>query len=245
MEEEKRRLKEERLMKRLKDPDEKKDENRNICKLIDHVLSNKGKVYLSTDWHLWLRDVKDKPQCHKRSDFDTILNNMKNTITPDDLLIYMGDLVDGEFQNQESLKIVLQSFRFPMVLVRGNNDLFDKSFYKSCGFLYVTDAFTWGNIFFTHVPSKNDCSVNAHGHLHGYGRYYIPYTNQIDVAYLNGRKEPVDLMKVLRAQKAYAKTIKECPEHFNEQLYDNIFDQVNTVYIEDPFPDDLIGTWEE
>jgi hypothetical protein len=87
------------------------------------------------------------------------------------------------------------------------------------------------------MPSDNNCNVNIHGHLHGYCTYWIPYTNQIDVAYLNGRKEPVDLMKVIRSQKEYSKHVKEDVEHFGEQMY-GLFDKVNIPYFEDPYHDD-------
>ena len=227
--------KEDRLMNKLKDPDEKEDVNGKICSLINKTLKSGHKVYLSTDWHLWLREEKDKPQCHKRSDFNTILNNMR-AVKPDDLLIYMGDLVDGEFQNKNELKEALQSLSgLNMIMVRGNNDLFDKSFYKSCGFQYVVDSFVWNDIIFTHVPVKNDHNLNVHGHTHNYKTYRIPYTNQIDVAYLDGRKTPAELQKVIAAQPKYSKLIKEQPEYFEESF--DLFESINHR-VEDPYHDE-------
>ena len=233
--------KEDRLMNKLKDPDEKEDVNGKICSLINKTLKSKHKVYLSTDWHLWLREEKDKPACHKRSDFNTILNNMRDTIKPDDLLIYMGDLVDGEFQNKNELKEALQSLNgLNMIMVRGNNDLFDKSFYKSCGFQYVVDSFVWNDIIFTHVPVKNNHKMNVCGHLHGYRTFWIPYTNQIEVGAYEGRKKPIDLKFIISKQPSYAKTIKEVPEKFEESF--DLFMTVN-YRIEDPYHDDQY--WEE
>ena len=228
--------KEDRLMNKLKDPDEKEDANGKICSLINKTLKSGHKVYLSTDWHLWLREEKDKPQCHKRSDFNTILNNMRDTVKPDDLLIYMGDLVDGEFQNKNELKEALQSLSgLNMIMIRGNNDLFDKSFYKSCGFRYVVDSFVWNDIIFTHVPVKNDHKMNIHGHIHGYRTYWLPYTNQIDVGAYEGRKKPVDLKFIINKQSSYAKTIKEVPEKFDESF--DLFESINHR-VEDPYHDE-------
>lgn len=233
--------KEDRLMNKLKDPDEKEDVNGKICSLINKTLKSGHKVYLSTDWHLWLREEKDKPQCHKRSDFNIILNNMRDTVKPDDLLIYMGDLVDGEFQNKNELKEALQSLSgLNMIMVRGNNDLFDKSFYKSCGFQYIVDSFVWKDIIFTHVPVKNDHKMNVCGHLHGYRTFWIPYTNQIEVGAYEGRKKPIDLKFIINKQPSYAKTIKEVPEKFEESF--DLFMTVN-YRIEDPYHDDQY--WEE
>ena len=232
------RTKEDALLKKLKDPDDKASDNKAISKLIDDTIHSGHKVYLGGDWHLWLREEKDKPKCHKRSDFNQILNETKNTIQPGDLFIYLGDLVDGEFQDKEELKEALLSLNIPMIMVVGNNDLFGKPFYKSCGFQYVVDSFVWGDVLFTHMPCKNDNSINVHAHIHNSMEYWVPYTNQIDVAYLGGRKKPVELMKLIHAQPAYSKKIKECPEHFNESTTMSVFEQAfNPNRIYDPYHD--------
>lgn len=233
------RQKEDKLMEALKKPREA--HSNDIARLIDDTIKRGHKVYLTTDWHLFLRKDKGKADCHKRSDFNTIINNLK-TLNPDDLLINLGDLVDGEFKNKEELKQVIQSMNFNKVLVIGNNDLFDTAFYKSCGFKYVVRSFVWHDTLFTHCPVKNDNQINVHGHIHGYKTYWLPYQNHIDVAYLDGRKKPVELMKVIKAQSAYSKQIKECPEHFNEgYIYNptsNLFiDTMANEFIEDPFRD--------
>lgn len=233
------RKKEDSLMKKLKDPDDKASDNRAISKLINDTIRSGHKVYLATDWHLWLREEKDKPRCHKRSDFNSILNAVRDTVKHEDLLIYMGDLVDGEFQDKHALKTACLSLGVPMVMVVGNNDLFGDPFYKSCGFKYVVDSFEWGDVVFTHIPVKNDKSINVHGHIHGYRTYWLPYTNQIDVGAYNGRKKPVELRWLIKQQPAYAKTIKEQPEHFDEHaIATSVFESafhINRIY--DPYYD--------
>lgn len=225
------------LDKKLKNPDDKTSDNKAISKLINDTIRNGGKVYLAGDWHLWLREEKDKPECHKRSDFNTILNEANHVCDSNkDLLIYMGDLVDGEFQEKELLKQALLTLHMKRIMVRGNNDTFDKSFYKSCGFEYVVDSFVWNDILFTHCPVKNDNDINVHAHIHGYRTYWLPYTNQIDVGAYDGRNKPVELLWLLQQQPKYAKTIKECPEHFDESC--TLFESVmipERVY--DPFHD--------
>ena len=230
-------------MERLKDPDEAKANN--IEKVIDNTIRSRHKVYLMTDWHLWKRVEKGKPKCNPRPGSDKILKTVNGTLRKDDLLIYLGDLVDGEFVDKASLKLLLKTIPGRKILVRGNNDLFDAAFYKSCGFDYVVDSFVWHDIIFSHVPLKHKHKMNIHGHLHGYRTYWVPYNNHIDVSAapeLDGRNKPVELKDVISAQKRYARTIKEQPEHFNEGYLFNVgdlFDVVmsNTVYIDDPFPD--------
>lgn len=234
------RQKEEKLVGSLKDPTE--NHSVEITRLIDKTIKNRHNVYCMTDWHLWLRNEKNKPVCHKRNNFDEIIKNVKK-IQPDDVLIFLGDLVDGEFEDKDSLKNILLPMNFKKILVVGNNDLFSPAFYKSCGFDYVVRSFTWHDVLFTHMPVKNDNDINVHGHIHGYKTYWIPYTNQIDVAYLDGRTEPVELQHVLKSQKSYSKVIKEEPSHF-EEGYSNysvtkssaLFCEVmNVNKIEDPY----------
>lgn len=234
------RQKEEKLVGSLRDPTE--NHSTEITRLIDKTIKNKHNVYCMTDWHLWLRNEKNKPACHKRNNFDEIIKNVKK-IQPDDVLIFLGDLVDGEFDDKDSLKNILLPMNFKKILVVGNNDLFSPVFYKSCGFDYVVRSFVWHNVLFTHMPVKNDNDINIHGHIHGYKTYWVPYTNQIDVAYLDGRTEPVELQRVLKSQKSYSKVIKEEPSHF-EEGYSNysvtkssaLFCEVmNVNKIEDPY----------
>ena len=173
------RDKEEKLVEKLKDPTETNESQ--IVRLINKTIKDKHKVYCATDWHLWVRKEKNKPECHRCKNFETIIKNVNETLTKDDLLIYLGDLVDGEFKEKEELKAILKTLPGKKILVMGNNDLFTSQFYKSCGFEYVTQSFVWNNVLFTHMPVRNNNQLNVHGHIHGYRNYWIPYTNQIDV----------------------------------------------------------------
>lgn len=225
------RAKEEKLVEDLKDPDEK--DSSKIARMIDDCLKKWHKVYCATDWHLWVRKEKNKPACHKAKNFEDIIKNVNEIMTKDDILIYMGDLVDGEFKDKDELKSILKTIPGKKILVRGNNDLFDASFYKSCGFSEVVPSFVWHNVVFSHMPIKNDNETNVHGHIHSDQYkpvYWIPYTNQIDVAAVGGRETPVELNKVISSQKAYSKTIKEDPSHFEEGYY--IFNNTSDVFNE-------------
>ena len=51
----------------------------------------------------------------------------------------------------------------------------------------------------------------------------------IDVAFLNGRKQPVELQTVIDALPRYAKQIKMIPEKFEQYLQES--------YVVDPFGD--------
>ena len=233
------RQKEEKLVESLKDPTE--NHSKEISKLINDTIKKKHKVYLCTDFHLWKRKKKNKPECDRNKNYEEILKNVNSTMTDDDLLIYLGDFVDGEYQDKESLKDILLSIPGKKVMCLGNNDLFGPAFYKSCGIDHCVQSFVWNDILFCHIPAKNDNQMNIHGHIHSNEytpTYWVPYTNQIDVAWCGGREKPVELKEVISKQKAFSKVAKEDPSHFEEGYYikqDNIFDTIMESYIPDPF----------
>lgn len=231
------RAKEDRQMALLKHP--QAIYSIEISNLINDTLRRKRNVWCCCDWHLYRRNEKNKPECHKFSQFNEIINNYRKTVHPQDLVIYMGDLVDGELSDEntfDELRDLLKGLPGKKVMVRGNNDIKDVNFYKSCGFLHVAQAFVWANVVFTHIPIENAFDLNIHAHLHGYKTYWIPYTNQIDVASFGGRLEPVELLKLLRSQPIYAKGVKVDESHFNE--FYTIFDAEQEMSMQDPFPDE-------
>lgn len=258
--EEKRRAKEEKMLQRLKDAEQHPDK-RDIAKLIDETRERGNTVWLATDWHLWKRITKNQPACNKRKDFNQVIKAVESTVKLNDLLINLGDLVDGEFQDKDSLRNQMREIVCKKVLVRGNNDLFDQEFYRSCGFLYIVDSFKWHDILFSHMPQEHDCELNVHGHIHskppakvGIGvnlegnsripQYWVHYNKHIDVAWLGGRVKPVELSEVIKAQPEFSKHIKECPEHFGEQelldknmsLFMRVMEE-GSSFVHDPFYD--------
>lgn len=216
-----------------KDPDESK-QSESIKRYLTYECKHKD-PYLLTDCHFWTRLVKGQPKCKRRSDFNDIINNIKSTITNDDILIYLGDLVDGEFTDEEELKTLLLALPGTKILVRGNNDLFSYQFYRSCGFKYVTRKFEWRGMTFSHYPIQHDTELNIHGHIHGYSTYWCPYNKMIDVAYVGGRTKPIKLKDVIDAYPKYSKQIKVDEKHFGESF--NTFENVllNIQFQDDPF----------
>ena len=203
------RDKEELQGEKCKDPDESTSAKVNsaIRRALTRCVNKNKPIWLITDLHLWVRDKGKTNETVKRSNFDHIIKQWNEMIKPDDFVICLGDLVDGEFTDKEQLKDVMLGLNGNKILVRGNNDLFDYGFYRSCGFQYVVFKFTWNDIVFTHYPITNKHTLNIHGHLHNYKKYYIPYTNQIDV--FNVDRKPQLLLDVIQQQPSYAKEIIE------------------------------------
>lgn len=181
-----------------------------IKNLIEATYKKGKEVWLMTDWH-FIKYNKENGSSFVRPETKTILSNAKSMIKPDDLLIFLGDICDGEIEDKPAIAHYISEIPGTKILVRGNNDLFPDSWYLDHGFKYVTPKFIWDNIIFTHRPQDNNNRINIHGHIHGSKKYYNSeishYHNQIDVAWLGGREKPVKLLTVVGKQPAYASVI--------------------------------------
>lgn len=203
------RLKEERINEEIHEANPKKSNP--ISSLIDEKIKSGNHVWIMTDWHAykWNKETKT---CYTSKTFSEIIKNCQSMIQPDDLLVFLGDVCSGECENKSAIAAFIDKIPGEKILVRGNNDLFDDKWYLTHGFKYVTPKFIWNDILFTHRPEDNDNKLNIHGHLHGYGTYYLgevsKFDNQIDVAFLGARTKPVELKECIKKQAEYAKHAK-------------------------------------
>lgn len=202
------RAKEERINEEIHDSDPRKSNV--ISTLIDKKIKSGNHVWVMTDWHL-LKWNKETKSVYKNRDLSEIIRNCQEMIREDDLLIYEGDLCDGEIERKDEIASYINRIPGEKVLVRGNNDLFDDKWYLDHGFKYVTPKFVWHDVLFSHRPEDNDNKVNVHGHMHNARTYYLgevsKYDNQIDVAWLGARTKPVDIKECVRKQHEYAKHV--------------------------------------
>lgn len=173
--------------------------NESISKLIDDTLQSGHTVWVMTDCH-FIRYDKSTKKISPIENVDKIIEKCREKIHHDDLLIYLGDLCDGEVEQKETLSHYINSIPGIKILVRGNNDLFPDKWYLTHGFKYVVPKFIWNDILFSHRPQDNDCRFNIHGHIHsskGHVRYYaseiMKYRNQMDAAYFGARETPIEL----------------------------------------------------
>lgn len=184
------------------------EHSKEISDLIRKTKANGNEVYLMTDWHLWKINKETgaffKPKWHNE-----VLSNIKKIIKPDDLLIFLGDICDGEYEDKKELAALLNSFPFTMILIRGNNDLFPDKWYLENGFKYVVNKFVYDNMLFTHRPQDNKYKINVHGHCHNAKNYLASeithYNNQMDIAFCGARFKPVTIEEVLRKYPEYQK----------------------------------------
>lgn len=126
------------------------------------------KTYLITDTHY--NHGKIKTYCQRPDNFtELIIKNWQNTVTEEDLVIHLGDVIIGKRQD---LKMIMDQLPGKKVLVMGNHDE-DKSptWFMSNGFDFACKAMAYRGCWLTHRPSGElpaGCTINIHGHLHNF-----------------------------------------------------------------------------
>lgn len=214
-----------------------------ITNLLNEREKNGNAIYVVTDWHLFKRIEKGKTVCKKRYNFKDIINNYKNTVKDKDVVIFLGDLCDGELESPIELTNIISSLPGTKILCLGNNDLFGFDRYREMGFRHVTYSFVWRHILFSHYPLVNHEDMNIHGHLHNCKHYWVPYQNHIDAAYAGARETPIPVKKIIAIQPEYSKHITvEEQNFFKEQQTPDMIDKLSNEYsyhvlCEDPIDD--------
>lgn len=202
---------EDEVGKQIFEADPKKSST--IAILIDNTLKQGHDVWIMTDCH-FIRYNKDTGEISDNPNKNKVIDVAKKTIKHDDLLIYLGDLIDGEVEKKEELSHIINSIPGMKVLVRGNNDLFPDEWYLKHGFAFVTPKFIWDDILFAHRPQDNQNKLNIHGHVHCqegkitfkyYNTEISHYHNQIDAAYCGARVRPIKLQDVIDKQPEFGK----------------------------------------
>lgn len=135
------------------------------------MISEAKTVWISTDWH-YVKFDKKTHDIYVRDEFDDIMKAC-NVIKPDDVWIYLGDLIDSEIQKSSYLDCIDTYVRTKKrILLLGNNDR-----YKSYSHWFQETAYAIllpdKQVVLSHCPILNYEKLNIHGHIHvgepGYG----------------------------------------------------------------------------
>ena len=138
-------------------------------KKLNTLIKNADTVYVTGDWHLW--GAGKDGIFKKGARFETTISELKK-LKPNDFLIFIGDLVNDEFEDKKALQQVLDLIKCKSVIVLGNNDIMDMDFYNK-NFDFVVEAFQYEDILFSHFPIPGlTKDFNIHGHIHDSNTYW-------------------------------------------------------------------------
>ena len=128
------------------------------------MIQSGSKVWVSTDWHAVKFDKKTH-EIAKRKEYDD-LRKACSVIGPDDVWIFLGDMIDSEVQKKAYITELLDCIKTDKrILLLGNNDRWED---YSKWFTYVANTILIPDkhVVLTHCPIPNDERINIHGHLH-------------------------------------------------------------------------------
>lgn len=140
--------------------------------------SNRSNIWLTTDWHFGHKNIikyESRPLNYQ----DQILNNLREKVSPDDIVINFGDVI---FKQHSTITEMMNSLPGKYILVLGNHDRNKPQWYKNHGFYWVGKYYEYKNILFSHRPvdlSKwPNLKYNIHGHFHRKNRTDISRTKE-------------------------------------------------------------------
>jgi calcineurin-like phosphoesterase family protein len=110
-----------------------------------------------------------------------IIKEWNAVVTPDDIVIHLGDYICGG--TKEQIKEITEQLNGTKILVTGNHDRKGKQWFRDVGFERVfKHRLVMGMYCFSHHPQEaqwlldNDIRYNLHGHSHRFD-YGDPFFN--------------------------------------------------------------------
>ncbi len=168
-------------------------------------------IWLTTDTHLGhdaMIGLCGRPKNHS----EIILQNLRNTLLPGDILIHLGDVCFGD---DVAWHLDLDGYvpeGVIRILIKGNHDHKSSNWYLNHYWNMVFDelsmTYKGKRISFTHIPKRkdkhSDLTHNIHGHLHNNShrlddetkKWYKPDYNKL-LAIENTNYMPVTLDSML------------------------------------------------
>lgn len=169
------------------------DKTRPIIEQLDQL-----DPWMSADYHSY-KELKNGNTDVSRTEDIIAMHN--KYVKPGDYFVFLGDICESEFFDQDKTKILeyvkkcFNRLNGIKVLITGNNDTAkDDSFYKELGFVEIyKDMVETEDYVISHKPIPNKGKLNIHGHIHGSKEYWgMDAANHID-AYFGLYGQPVKL----------------------------------------------------
>ena len=139
------------------------------------------KVYFTSDTHYFHENIIkycNRPFGCVDEMNDHLISKWNSVIGPDDIAIHVGDLSAGLKNNGEKLREIINSLNGIKILIAGNHDHKDLSWYEESGFHRTARFMNAGGVLLVHYPLEEALlrgldldrvgTINhvIHGHIH-------------------------------------------------------------------------------
>ena len=127
-----------------------------------------NQIWVGSDWHLWNTNNNYAHPYRSDTDIKQFIDKIDTLpIQKDDLVLFLGDFADILDPDPYKIQWILDKIPGTKIMVYGNHDIEDMSFWLTAGFDGVTDMVTIHHMIFTHFPIHvGEEYINFHGHLH-------------------------------------------------------------------------------
>ena len=127
-----------------------------------------NQIWVGSDWHLWNTNNNYAHPYRSDTEIKQFIDKIDTLpIQKDDLVLFLGDFADILDPDPYKIQWILDKIPGTKIMVYGNHDIEDMSFWLTAGFDGVADMVTIHHMIFTHYPIHvGEEYINFHGHLH-------------------------------------------------------------------------------
>lgn len=127
-----------------------------------------NQIWVGSDWHLWNTNNNYAHPYRSDTEIQQFIDKIDTLpIQKDDLVLFLGDFADILDPDPYKIQWILDKIPGTKIMVYGNHDIEDMSFWLTAGFDGVADMVTIHHMIFTHYPIHvGEEYINFHGHLH-------------------------------------------------------------------------------
>ncbi len=192
-----------------------------------------NEIFVTSDQHLYHKNIIgfcNRPFLDEYEMNEEIILRWNQIVDNDDIVLNLGDVSAGLKGRNQEFADLIKRFNGHKVLIRGNHDHQDNSFYVNNGFIHVMDHLFFDGILFTHAPGKQKDThhphkfneftsilqetykpiLTIHGHVHSIGSEIIAHHN---CAVDRNNFIPIHLKTILELNNL---------SHIEQTLYNNI-----------------------
>lgn len=127
-----------------------------------------NQIWVGSDWHLWSNNENYAHPYRSDTEIKQFIDKIDTLpIQQDDLVLFLGDFADITDPDPYKVKWILDKIPGTKIMIYGNHDIEDPSYWLTAGFDGVADMVKIHYMIFTHYPIKvTEEYINFHGHLH-------------------------------------------------------------------------------